>query len=262
MLCVTLSQYACTKGVIVLGFNTFLQSLTAEALSEQLFVFTCAAQKVDLAAQGTLPTDAQHLDSLIHDYSSASLSTPRFVYTVDSLWPTIQEHGNFQDIFSLRITFERRAAMLANGVAWRWLYHDCAMRVDALSSRLQHDALSLCDTIDWLEMLIRDIHKVFRSRKPTTLHTICYLPEIQDPNQTWAVQGARKAHLDGLADLVHMEVINVLTQWLHFPTTTHRLAAHFIVRLVQITGNIDVLLFKSVWMAHQNIKAIILDDTR
>ncbi|KAM5544119.1 hypothetical protein V8D89_002305 [Ganoderma adspersum] len=190
-------------GVIVLGFNTFLQSLTAEALSEQLSMFTRATQKVDLAAQGALPTDTQHLDSLIHDYSSASSSTPRFIYT---------------DIFSLRIVFKHCAAMLANGVAWQWLYHDCAMR---------HDALCLCDTIDWLEMLVCDIHKV--------------------------------AHLDGLADLMRMEVINILTQWLHFPTTTRRLAAHFIVHLVQITGNIDVLLFKSVWMAHQNIKAIILD---
>ncbi|KAM5544602.1 hypothetical protein V8D89_001500 [Ganoderma adspersum] len=195
-------------GVIVLVFNTFLQSLTAEALSEQLSMFTHATQKVDLAAQGALLTDAQHLDSLIHDYSSASSSTPRFIYAVDSLWLTIQEHCTFQDIFSLRIAFK-------------------------------------------CQMLICDIHKVFHSRKPTTLHAMCYLPEIRDPNQTWAVR-----------DLVRMEVINILTRWLHFPTTTRRLAAHFIVHLVQITGNIDVLLFKSVWMAHQNIKAIILDDTR
>ena len=91
-----------------------------------------------------------------------------------------------------------------------------------------------------------------------TLNARDYLPNISDPSLVWDVRRCGRGSSDPPVTLTCNELVALLAQWLHFPTNTRRVSAAFVTRLVEVTGNVDILLLNTVWHAHQSVISTVL----
>ncbi|PIL25515.1 hypothetical protein GSI_12426 [Ganoderma sinense ZZ0214-1] len=238
----------------VTSYQPLLQSFSAVALRSQLAVYSSMADNVEQTLSEKLLSGSQALDEFLNQYESASRFSPELAYALDRVWPSLRDHARALQCFDLRIALERRRYMLANAIAWRWLTEDCVARCKDIISLLVVDAQGLQRSTDWFTRLVRDIFQSYRARCAATLHARDYLPNISNPDQVWDLRGYHRAASCPIAMLTCDEVLDLLACWLHFPTNTRRISATFVTRLVEVTGNVDILLLNTVWHAHQTVQ--------
>ncbi|KAI1783259.1 hypothetical protein LXA43DRAFT_1067802 [Ganoderma leucocontextum] len=239
-------------------FRCLLESFSMKALQMQLARYTNVVASVAQSISDCT-SDSRAIDDFINQYQSTSRSSPQFVYALDRIWPALYNHDRALQCLDLRIALERRRHMLTNAMAWRWLTEDRVAKGNQIAARLCDDPQCLQDSTDWFTRLVRDVYQSYLAQCAVSLCAKDYLPDLHDPDQVWDVRsGPARAFTCPIMTITCDEVVDLLAAWLHFPNNTSRISAAFVTRLVQSTGNIDILLLDQVWNAHQTVISTVL----
>ncbi|KAI1784248.1 hypothetical protein LXA43DRAFT_1066947 [Ganoderma leucocontextum] len=93
--------------------------------------------------------------------------------------------------------------------------------------------------------LVRYIYILFAPRNLGVLRMEVYLPQLAGQNKSTKIVPC-SCETQDLGDLVCSEMSKTLVNWLSFPTNTHCLSGYFIIYIIQMFKNYDVLLFYEV----------------